>query len=226
MFDKHFEVFLADTEESKDIHYSIRYQVYCEELGYENKEDFSRDMEFDQYDESSEHFIVRHKESGDWVAAMRLVMSGKNGLPMEDHCVLNEEIENTHFRRAVELSRLCILGKVRRSLNPDSYRKSDRRINQSIVWGLVNAASEYCHVNTLNWYFMTTASLKKFLSRGGCKMTKIGDLCKHKGERFPFRKNTFDAYHNEEWREGFTNGNAFMKFSQYFGVTEVAMKVA
>ncbi len=37
MFDDHFEVFLADTRESKEIHYSIRYQVYCEEMGFENK---------------------------------------------------------------------------------------------------------------------------------------------------------------------------------------------
>jgi len=151
MFDKHFEVFLADTPESKKINYSIRYQVYCEEMGYENKDDFPMEMEFDEYDRFSEHFIVRHKETGDWVAAMRLVISGEMGLPMEQHCILHEEIDNNHFRKAVELSRLCILGKVRKSSGKGALNKSNRGVNQSILWGLFNATSEYCYVNSCNW---------------------------------------------------------------------------
>ena len=221
MFDTHFEVFLADTPESKEIHYSIRYQVYCEEMGFENKSDFPMEMEFDEYDHFAEHFIVRHKESGDWIAAMRLVISGEKGLPMEKHCVLHEQIDNNYFRKAAELSRLCVLGKVRKSVGQGS-----RRVNQSIIWGLLNAASEYCHHNTLNWYFMTCTSLKKVLSRGGCKMSTIGDLCHHKGERYPFKKDTVDTYHNEEWRDNFINGKAFIQFSEYFGVGEATLKVA
>jgi len=226
MFDKHFEVFLADTPESKEINYSIRYQVYCEEMGYENKDDFPKEMESDEYDQYSEHFIVRHKETGDWVAAMRLVVSGQKGLPMEQHCVLHEDIENSHFRKAMELSRLCVLGKVRKSSGQGSHNKSSRRINQSIIWGLLNSASEYCNSNRLNWYFMTCSSLTKVLARGGFKMKKIGDLCQHKGERFPFKKDAVDAYHNEEWRDNFVNGNAFTKFSKYFGITDPALQVA
>ncbi|NOR80806.1 MAG: PEP-CTERM/exosortase system-associated acyltransferase [Methyloprofundus sp.] len=228
MFDTHFEVFLADTPESKEIHYSIRYQVYCEEKGFENKNDFPMEMEKDNYDQSSEHFIVRHKESGEWVAAMRLVISGKNGLPMEQHCVLHEEIESNHFQKAAELSRLCVLEKVRKSAGEGQnlLRKNSRRVSQSIIWGLLNAASEYCHHNTLNWYFMTCTSLKKVLSRGGFKMATIGDLCHHKGERYPFRKDTVDAYHNEEWRNSFINGKAFTQFSEYFRGGEANLKVA
>lgn len=226
MFDTNFEVFLADTPDSKEIHYSIRYQVYCEEKGFENKSDFPMKMEFDEYDQSSEHFIVRHKESGDWVAAMRLVISGEKGLPMERHCVLYEGIDNSCFRKATELSRLCVLGKIRKSVGQGSLGKSSRRVNQSIIWGLLNAASEYCHHNTLNWYFMTSASLEKILSRGGFKMSTIGDVCQHKGERYPFKKDAVDAYRNEEWRNNFTNGRAFTLFSEYFGAGEVALKVA
>ncbi|MGZ8186120.1 MAG: GNAT family N-acyltransferase, partial [Methylobacter sp.] len=80
MFDDHFEFFLADTDESKEIHYSIRYQVYCEEMGFENKDDFPLEQEFDEYDNHSTHFIVRHKPTGHWVGAMRLIF--KNGQPL------------------------------------------------------------------------------------------------------------------------------------------------
>lgn len=226
MFDEHFEVFLADTPESKEIHYSIRYQVYCEEMGFENKHDFPMEMEFDDYDQSAEHFIVRHKESGDWVAAMRLVISSENGLPMESHCVLHEEIDKSHFRKSVELSRLCVLGKVRKSFGENSLGKNFRRINQSIIWGILNAASEYCHTNNIrNWYFMTAPSLKKVLNRGGFKMTTIGERCNHKGERYPFRKDAVDAYHNEEWRNNFVDGNAFTAYSKYFGVSGGVLKL-
>ena len=61
MFDQHYEVLLADTPESKAIHYSIRYKVYCEEMGFENKDNFHQKQEVDNYDQHSVHFIVRTK---------------------------------------------------------------------------------------------------------------------------------------------------------------------
>lgn len=227
MFDKHFEVFLADTQKSKEIHYSIRYQVYCKEMEFESKSNSSVEMEFDEYDHCSEHFIVRHKETGNWVAAMRLIISGERGLPVEKYCVLHEDIDNNFFRKAVEISRLCVLENVRKSLGNDSLKKSSHRANQNIIWGLLNAATEYCHINNMcNWYFMTSSSLAKILVKGGFKMTAIGDLCHHKGKRYPFKKDAVDAYHNEEWRDGFTNGNAFTIFSKYFEVDKVVLNVA
>ena len=62
MFDQHYEVLLADTPKSKAIHYGIRYQVYCEEMGFENKADFPQEQEFDHYDDHAAHFIVRTKQ--------------------------------------------------------------------------------------------------------------------------------------------------------------------
>ena len=114
MFDDHFEVFLADTRESKEIHYSIRYQVYCEEMGFENKDDFPLEQEFDEYDKHSTHFIVRARQTGQWVGAMRMIFKNDQPLPLEKHCTLNTIIENNIFNRSVEISRLCLVKDIRR----------------------------------------------------------------------------------------------------------------
>ncbi|MBS3963093.1 MAG: GNAT family N-acetyltransferase, partial [Methylomonas sp.] len=66
-FDSNFEVVLADTFESKLINYNIRYQVYCDEMGFEDKDVFPDEIEFDEWDKNSVHFLVRHKSSENWL---------------------------------------------------------------------------------------------------------------------------------------------------------------
>lgn len=231
MFDKHFEVFLADTYESKKIHYSIRYQVYCDEMGFENKDDFPMEQEFDEYDNSSVHFIVRHKQTGQWIGAMRLIFQANQPLPIEQYCNLHEPIDKSGPQRSVELSRLCVVKEIRRrfsDIDPphgisDESKEvqetdkvkllSNHRISRSVIWGLINAATEYCYSrNISNWYFMTTNGLARVLRRGGCNMMDIGDPCYHRGERYPFKKDVVDTYLNEAWRDEYKHG--YRLFSQ------------
>ena len=242
MFDEHFEVFLADTPESKEIHYSIRYQVYCEEMGFENKEDFPLEQEFDNHDEHSVHFIVRHKLTDQWVGAMRLIFQNGQPLPIEKYCTLQERIDKNGIKQSAELSRLCVVKEVRRRFNDidpphgitddgNEIKETDkiklfnnRRINRSIIWGLLNAATEYCYSNNIkNWYFITTTALAKVLLKGGFNMLNIGEPCYHNGERYPFKKDVVDTYHNETWRKNLKNG--YRRFSE-LDLPEVMANVA
>jgi N-acyl amino acid synthase of PEP-CTERM/exosortase system len=222
MFDDNFEVFLADTEESKEIHYSIRYRVYCEEMGFENKEDFPLEQEYDDYDDHSAHFIVRHKSTGDWIGAMRLIIHNGQALPIEQHCELTEQVIPS---RSVEISRLCVVKEMRKGFKdidpPNGIAASDiessptkvshlvdnqKRINRTVIWGLLNAGVIYCNQNKIpDWYFITTNALAKVLNKGGFKMTSIGEPCNHNGERHPFKKDAIEAYKNETWRKSFRN---------------------
>ena len=174
MFDDHFEVFLADTRESKEIHYSIRYQVYCEEMGFENKEDFPSEQEFDEYDSHSTHFIVRTRQTGQWVGAMRMIFKNDQLFPLEKHCTLNTMIKNDIFNRSVEISRLCLVKEIRRrntdcdpplglAKENDEIKKGDnvipfhgrRHIERSIIWGLFRAAAVHSKErNIQKWYFL------------------------------------------------------------------------
>lgn len=232
MFDNYFEVFLADTQESKEINYTIRYQVYCEEMGFENKDDFPLEQEFDHHDQHSAHFIVRHKQTKQWVGAMRLIFQNGQFLPIEQYCTLNEQIGKNDVKQSAEISRLCVVKEVRRGLvdidppngiedeseainetNKIRFLHKDQKINRRIIWGLLNAATEYCYSNNIeNWYFITTTALAKILRKGGFNMLSIGEPCYHNGERYPFKKDVVDTYHNETWRKDFKN--SYRKFSE------------
>jgi len=232
MFNKYFEVILADTEESKKAHYSIRYQVYCEEMGFENKDNFPDQMEHDEYDDSSVHFIVRDKISGQWLGAMRLIYKQDSLLPIEQSCKLKAKIGYSEFSGAVELSRLCLIKEARKgikdidpphgidansnlTLDSDKIKSLPQRnkLNRMIIWGLFYAAAEYCSVNNMpHVYFMTTAALARIMRRGGLNLMDIGDSCMHKGERFPFKMNAIETYQNKMWK-GYQEG--YQVFSKW-----------
>lgn len=229
MHNDYFEIFLADTQESKDINYSIRYQVYCEEMGFENKDDYPSKMEFDENDDDgkSVHFIAKNKITGQWVGAMRLIFKQDDLLPIEQTCKLEEKVRKNNVYGAVELSRLCLVKDIRRrfkDIDPphgitddlDKQQENDKvllmpnhqKISQMVLWGLLYAAVDYGYSNKImTSYFMTTAALAKVLKRRGLNLTKLGDSLQHKGERYPFRMDTSDVYHKNVWKEsGFSGG--------------------
>ncbi len=210
MFDNYFEVFLADTEESRNIHYSIRYQVYCEEMGFENKLDFPTEMEFDEDDAKSVHFIVRNKVTKDWIGAMRLINKKGGLLPIEQSCEIDEGISTNDIFKSVEISRLCLVKEVRKGNPPIGEMENIKRqqgdtpqveLNRLIIWGLFYAAVNYGRKNRIsNSYFMTTKVLARVLTRAGLNLIKVGGSCQHKGERFPFKMNTEEVCKSDVWK--------------------------
>ncbi|MGK7950603.1 MAG: GNAT family N-acyltransferase [Xenococcaceae cyanobacterium] len=60
-FDKYFQLIVANTAELKQEVFSIRYQVYCEELNFEPAENFPNGLEKDIYDERSIHYLLQHR---------------------------------------------------------------------------------------------------------------------------------------------------------------------
>ncbi len=217
MFDDHFEVFLADTHESKKIHYSIRYRVYCEEMGFESKDDFPLEQEFDEYDNHSTHFIVRTKQSGQWAGAMRMVFKS---LPLEKHCILNKTIENNIFNRSIEISRLCLVKEIRRrNTDCDSPLglegeeeavipfRSRKHIERSIIWGLFRAAAVHSKErNIKKWYFLGANALARIIRKKGFNMQQIGEPCNFNGERLPFEITLNEILSNTLWLNDFKNG--------------------
>ena len=223
MFDNHFEVFLANTKESRSIHYNIRYQVYCEEMGFENKDDFQTEEEVDEDDAKSIHFIVRNKVTEDWVGAMRLIYKRDGELPIEKSCQLDEVLKNNDFSEIVEISRLCLLKEVRKGNPPqgevesiseiretDNGTPTQKNLNRVIIWGLFYAASEYGYKNNINFsYFMTTTVLAKLMRRGGLCLTSFGEPCEHRGKRFPFKIDAYKTFKSKMWSSGFSGYRLF-----------------
>ena len=51
-------------------------------------------------------------------------------------------------------------------------------------------------------------------------MLRIGEPCYHNGERYPFKKDVVETYHNEIWRKDYKNGYRIfseLKFSRMLG---------
>jgi N-acyl amino acid synthase of PEP-CTERM/exosortase system len=202
MFDDYFEVFLADTEAGKKEHYNLRYKVYCEEKGFEDKNAFPAGMEVDEWDDQATHFIVRLKHTKQWVGAMRLVHKTEKALPIEGHSTIEGMQKNDQY--VSEVSRLCLLKQIR---NPafensnDELKESDKiklffshsRINRSVIWGLLRAATVYSKQNKIkDWYFFTSKALARVISKSGFIMNRVGEASYHNGERFPFRMRIAD----------------------------------
>lgn len=205
-FDNNFEVFLADTSESKQLHYNLRYQVYCDEMGFEDKDQFPDQLESDEWDDCAVHFLVRHKVSGHWLGGLRLV-SQHNGLfPFEEWSSPYQKIAKLNRQSSVEISRLCIIKEARRfpskrfapyGLPDNELSDDDRKVkslfdfknqSRSLMWGLIRAAGVYSAKNNIaDWYFVIAPALACFLAKGGLSLRQIGDSCDHRGLRIPYR---------------------------------------
>src|SRR5690554_4311475 len=59
-----FSFNLAITPFEKERVYRLRYEVYCDELGYEKPADSSNKLEYDVYDQHSIHCLIEHRRTG------------------------------------------------------------------------------------------------------------------------------------------------------------------
>jgi len=223
-FDSCFEVFLADTPESKQIHYNLRYQVYCDEMGYEDKDSFPDQMEFDEWDRHSVHFMVRHRYTGQWLGALRLVYQNQSVFPFESKCVTDEPILPEQYKNSIELSRLCVLREARR-FAPRSYGQNGsfgeeagketsnirylhslRNQSRSIMWGLIRAAVVYSAQNHLTqMYFLVAPALAYAVKKEGFEMRQVGDACDHRGQRIPYALDVEHILENPLWQKDYKN---------------------
>lgn len=91
IFNSVFDVQLAMCPETIDEVFAVRYQVYCIDRPFEDPNCFADKREHDAYDPRSAHALIRHRITGDSVAAVRLVMAGDNpeqaDFPMEGPCL-------------------------------------------------------------------------------------------------------------------------------------------
>jgi len=223
-FDSCFEVFLADTPESKQIHYNLRYQVYCDEMGYEDKDSFPDQMEFDEWDRHSVHFMVRHRYTGQWLGALRLVYQNQSVFPFESKCVTDEPITAEQYGQSIEISRLCVLREARRfaprsygqngsfgeelgkETNNVRYLHSIRNQSRSIMWGLYRAAVTYSAQNGIKrWYILVTPSLAYAVRKEGVEMIQVGSACEHRGQRIPYVLDVEHMLENPLWQKDYKN---------------------
>lgn len=194
IFDDRYEVFLADTPESKTLHYQLRYQVYCEETGWERHRQFLQEkLERDCFDADSHHFLVRDRASLDWVGGMRLVDRPLQKLPISKLCQIDKKNQDCFEQgRCVEVSRLFVLPDFRcgRRLKSDETKEpvaGNGSYYYEVILGLVRAARCFGLNNGIDcWYFLIAPALARAIKRMGIDLYRCGSGVQHKGLRHPY----------------------------------------
>lgn len=212
MFDSHFEVVLADSDLARSIHYHIRYKVYCLETGFENADQFPDGEEKDEFDDRSVHFMVRTKRTGEWIAAMRLVLPESGPLPVERHTRIYPVFQQrTSLGRIAEVSRLSMVENYRRRRQdkrfPCEYENDggkqeetpsgsrERRKEPEILIGLLRALFVYCLEHDIDYLlFLTTPALSRLLTRLNLQLEAVGPPIQHRGLRCPYLLDAEEAY--------------------------------
>jgi N-acyl amino acid synthase of PEP-CTERM/exosortase system len=86
-FHHYFQIKLARSESLLEEVQRLRYRVYCEEFGFEDKSRFPDRREKDEFDDRSYHALILHRATGRAVSTVRLILaSDQDRLPFELHC--------------------------------------------------------------------------------------------------------------------------------------------
>lgn len=220
-----YEVILADTETARRVHYQIRYHIYCLQAGYEDPEYFPEEEERDAWDPYSAHFLVRSRQTREWVGAMRLILPASPSLPIESRTELRPQFP-VSADRAAELSRLCLVGHDQSAADAETapgqctaFRSAmkQRRRTGDVLLALLCGAVAYSRDHGIDhWYFLTTQSLSRIISKlTPMTMTQVGASCWHRGERFPYITSVAQAAQNLGWGDDHATLSRWPAYRRY-----------
>lgn len=203
-FHEYFEMVRADEPSLKEEVYRLRYQVYCLETGFENPDRFPSGLERDECDDRSEHFLVRHKRTGEYAATTRLILPDPARpdalFPIEEHCALDRLDLTQKMRRdkIAEVSRFCVSKSFKRRAGesgtvagiannqPDPFTEDERRSFPHITIGLISCLVYGSELHGMrHWYAVMEPALIRFLTYLGIYFTSIGPIADYHGQRQP-----------------------------------------
>ena len=207
IFYKFFRMIPVTKPELMEQVYRLRYQVYCLETGFENRDDFPNEQEKDDFDNRSKHFLIQHLATGSYAATTRLILSDKNNpdlpFPLEQH----SQIERTDLLRPIarhqlaEVSRFCVSKDFKRRVgelgtvagyssehnqSSQEAREEERRsfplITLGLIASLIRMAVEY---DTSYWYSTMEPTLIRLLKHMGICFIPLGPAIEYHGKRIP-----------------------------------------
>lgn len=208
IFNSVFNVELALTPEAINTVYEVRYQVYCIDRPFEDPNCFLDKRERDDYDPRSAHALIRHRITGDSVAAVRLVLAGDNpekaDFPMEGSCVPHMDrhaknaISATPRHRIAEISRMAVSREFRRRLNEDKSvsgisehayyadAENGKRAMPYISLGLFAAILQMSvRHGVTHWMAVMEPAQLRLLKRFGVEFDHVGPIMEYHGKRRP-----------------------------------------
>lgn len=203
-FREYFEMIPANTAGLKKEAYRLRYQVYCIETGFEPRERCPSQLEQDEYDDQSSHFLIRHKQTGEYAATTRLILPDPKNpgrpFPIEQHCIIERTdlVQQVPRTQLAEVSRFCVSKNFKNrkgepgttagvsAENSYIYSDDERRLFPHITLALIACLIRMNFQHGLtHWYAVMEAGLIRFLSHIGIHFTPIGPVVEYRGNRQP-----------------------------------------
>jgi len=202
-FERYFEILAARDDTLRDAAYGLRYQVYAEELGWENPSAFPDQRERDRYDEWSDMALLRHRATGRFVACVRLIHCPPGErLPFERACVGHLDAAELDLavldrRQSGEISRLAIHQDFRRRKgewqspeaagDPEDQTGGLRRYPLLPLSLFLAAAALAMNRGLQQVFVMMEPRLARLLQACGIRFVQVGDIIDYHGQRGPFR---------------------------------------
>lgn len=204
-FSRYFDVLYAGTEELKKAVFKIRYDVFCEELQLEKG--CPKDIERDEFDSYSHHFLLRHKPTEEYAGTVRFVIPPPDKLhlvlPFEKFCAHSidssiVDISKLRHGSYGEVSRLAVPARFRKRAGEagrpyiiDSHKQNggaqDQRLFPYISVGLYLTSAALFVLRQLDYAFvMAEPRLARSMSRIGIRFEKAGKVIEYHGRRAPF----------------------------------------
>lgn len=213
-FNQFFELIHANTDALRRQVYALRYQVYVLETAFEhdsncecgigdNGEEVH--LEYDEFDQRSDHYLIRHRRTGVYAATVRLILPDHEDVhfpyPIETHCPGIERITDHQARSSLaEISRYAVSKEFKRRVGEMGslagvasnegvyFEEEERRVLPHISLGLIatiiKMAKEH-HIQHL--YAVMEPALLRLLSRFGIVFDHIGPSVDYHGTRVPCR---------------------------------------
>lgn len=193
-FGDYFQVISADTPELLESVYRLRYQVYCEETGFEDPAQYPDQLEKDGFDDYSVHSLIRHRKTGIYMGTVRLI------LPRTDlnQCFPIQKVA-THpifFERELvprsqvtEISRFALSKNFKKQLlefSPQSATIEEHQLLPHLILGLfLGMVRMSVQHGITHWFCVMEPALVRLLSRYELHFTPYGPTVEYHGKRQP-----------------------------------------
>ncbi len=188
-FGERYQILIASTEALRNDVYRLRYQVFCEKLGYDMEH---RDgLESDEYDRDSLQVLLRERVSQKSVGCFRLVMpqrSGRIWLPFDLYGVphVDRSLFNWNYvnhRRSVEVSRLALNVPSNQPASTSNKNTSTPFLATALFYA---ATAISARINVENVFMVIEPGLGRLISRFGIKLEQISPPFEYYGQRATF----------------------------------------
>jgi N-acyl amino acid synthase of PEP-CTERM/exosortase system len=194
-YSKHFSTISANSTALREQFYRLRYQVYCIENAFEDREKHPEGLETDRFDAHSASSVLVHRQTGMIAGGVRIVLPHHDGrgsdLPMWSICSpenYGTRVGHQTVQRTAEVSRIAV-SKQFRQLYAKSWTDEGAdslRMAAQLSLGLLSAVVRMCAERGITHICaVMEPSLLRMLARAGVYLQKLGSPVEYHGIRQP-----------------------------------------